>query len=66
MGVRSASRTYRFALGETALCALRVGGKMSPIAGLDFVENRKIHCFCWESNPDSLVIQPAAYLVYTE
>jgi hypothetical protein len=60
MEVRSASRTYRFALRETAPCAVRVGGKMSPIAGLDFVENRKIYCFCRESNPDSSVIQPVA------
>jgi hypothetical protein len=41
----------RYPLDET------LGG---PKAGLDTVEKRQISCPCWESNSDSLAVQPAS------
>jgi hypothetical protein len=33
---------------------------VGPRIGLDTVVERNL-CYCWESNPDSLVLKPTAY-----
>jgi hypothetical protein len=40
-----------------------IEGWVGPGPGPDIVQKRKVSCSCWESNPDSLVVQPTACLV---
>lgn len=48
-----------FALGRTFSIHL-IASLVGPTVGLDAVEERKIICFCRESNFSPLVFQPAA------
>ena len=36
-----------------------IGGRVGPRTSMDILQRRKISCLAWESNPVSLVIQPA-------
>jgi hypothetical protein len=50
-GEWSASRPGRFTPGKRVHGTHWIGGWVSPRAGLDAVEKRKISCPCRESNP---------------
>jgi hypothetical protein len=59
-GEWSTSHPCCFTPGETALGTHCVGGWVGRRAGLDTRKKRRISYPCWESNLDSLVVQPTA------
>jgi hypothetical protein len=61
-----APRFGRFTPGKRAHCTHRIGGWMSPRAGLNTAEKRKISCRCRELNPDCSARSPSLHrLSYT-
>jgi hypothetical protein len=58
-GEWSASHPGHFTPGERAPVTLCIGGWVGPRAGLDDMEKRKFFPY-WDSNSDSLVVQPVA------
>jgi hypothetical protein len=60
-GEQLASRPYRVTPGEIAAGTRCIGGRMSPRAGLDAAEYRKISWVCRESNSGSPSRSPSLY-----
>jgi hypothetical protein len=52
-------------LKETAPGTHCIGGWLSPRAGLDIVDKRKISYPCQKWNPYSSAVQPIAYLLWS-